>query len=332
MSQRSQKNNRIAPLAAFDASSNSTFTGVAEDTGDFTAISVSVIVPTLCLLTIEQSFDKLNWYFTEQFTVQPDTHRVFQQPILLEYFRVVLANQGVKQTYCHMISSRSQNLTENQNIRNLTIARDSVVVDTSGNALLVDVSGGLVVTFPAVQDISGSVSVLNFPAVQDISGSVTIPHLDKTLDSVDISGQSVIVPHLNKTLDSVDISGQTIITNRTASSVTTFENPASTISFSIITTLAKNQIKGSAGNLVSLNYYNDSNAVNYLLFYDALAANVVIGTTPIVFTLALKKADANHVDLHSTAFSTAISFIASSTSDASAAPSGTGVFVTAFYT
>jgi hypothetical protein len=330
MSQRSQKNNRLAPLAAVDAS-NSIFTGLAEDTGDFTAISVSVIVPTICLLTIEQSFDKLNWYFTEQFTVEPDTHRTFQQPIVLEYFRVKLANQGILQTFCHMISSRSQNLTQNVNIRNLTTARDAVVVDTSGTALLVDVSGGLVVTFPAVQDISGSVSVLNFPAVQDISGSVTIPHLDKTLDSVDISGQSVIVPHLNKTLDSVDISGQTMIINRTASSITTFENPASIISFSIITTLAPQQVKGSAGNLVSLNYYNDSNAINYLLFYDALAANVVIGTTPIVFTLALKKADSSHVEFHRTPFSTAISFVASSASDGSAAPSGTGVFVTALY-
>ena len=329
---RSENNNRIYPLAAFDASENFIFTGLAEETLDFTAISVSVVVPTVCLLTIEQTFDKVNWYFSEQFTVEPNTHRTFQQPVVLDYFRVILENTGIEQTYCHMISSRSQNLTQNVNIRNLTTARDAVVVDTSGTALLVDVSGGLVVNFPAVQDISGNVSVVNFPAVQDISGTVTIPHLNKTLDSVDISGQSVIVPHLNKTLDSVDISGQTVITNRTNSSVTTFENNASIISFPIITTATPaNQIKGSPGSLISINYYNDSNAVNYILLYNALAVNVTVGSTTPIAVVALKKADASEKHFHSVYFTTAISFAVSGASDGTSNPSGIGVFVTALY-
>jgi len=126
MSQRSENNNRTYPLDASGGEFDSVFTGLAEETGDFTAISVSVVVPTVCLLTIEQSFDKVNWYFSEQFTVEPNTHRTFQQCIVLEYFRVVLANQGILQTFCHMISSRSQNLTQNVNIRNLTTARDAV--------------------------------------------------------------------------------------------------------------------------------------------------------------------------------------------------------------
>jgi hypothetical protein len=51
----------------------------------------------------------------------------------------------------------------------------------------------------------------------DVSGSVVVPHLNKSTDSVDISGQkvdisgqSVVVPHLSKSTDSVDISGQKV--------------------------------------------------------------------------------------------------------------------------
>mgnify|MGYP003646370627 CR=1 FL=1 len=145
MSRRSQNNNRTFPLGA-STGDNSTFTGIAEETGDYTAISVSVVVPTVCILTIEQTFNKRDWYFSEQYTVQPNEHRTFQQPIVLEYFRVVLQNTGILQTYCHMISSRSQNLTQNLNIRNLTTARDAVVVDTSGSALSVDISGQTIIT------------------------------------------------------------------------------------------------------------------------------------------------------------------------------------------
>ena len=251
MSQRSNDNNRTYPLDASGGEFDSIFTGIAEATGDFTAISVSVIVPTICLLTIEQSFDKVNWYFTEQYTVEPDTHRTFQQPIVLEYFRVKLANQGILQTFCHMISSRSQNLTQNVNIRNLTTARDAVVVDTSGTALSVDVSGGFVVNFPAVQDISGSVSVSNFPAVQDISGSV--------------------------------------ITNRNTSSVTTFENPALVSNLTDLTTLSQ-QIKASPGSLISIAAYNSGNATSYVKIYDAsgaTSADTPVMTFPIHHDISL---------------------------------------------
>tara|TARA_R110000868_G_scaffold303652_2_gene564167 strand:+ start:2920 stop:3912 length:993 start_codon:yes stop_codon:yes gene_type:complete len=330
MSQRSENNNRTYPLDASGGEFDSVFTGLAEETGDFTAISVSVVVPTVCLLTIEQSFDKVNWYFTEQFTVEPNTHRTFQQCIVLEYFRVVLANQGILQTFCHMISSRSQNLTQNVNIRNLTTARDAVVVDTSGTALSVDVSGGLVVNFPAVQDISGSVSVLNFPAVQDISGSVTIPHLDKTLDSVDISGQSVIVPHLNKTLDSVDISGQTLITNRTTSSVTTFETPALASNLTDLTILSQ-QIKASPGSLMNITAYNSGNATSYVKIYDASGATS--SDTPVMTFPIRHDTSLATISTHNFVFSTAIAVRATSgyAANDNTSPNGSTSIV-AFYT
>ena len=339
---RSEVNNRTFPLEA-----DGTFTGLAESTATGVAISVSVLVPTACTLTIQQSYDKVTWFISEQYPITANAHKTVQQAVGLEYFRVILHNDGITQTFCHLISTLSTSLTQNVNIRNLEAARDTV-----------DISGNVMVEFPAVQDISGSVSVLNFPAVQDISGTVLCFGLDCTNPPattpihirderllVDVSGNvgilnfpavqdvsgSVIIPHLNKTTDSVDISGQTIVTSRTTSSVTTFENNASIISFPIITTTAAKQIRGSAGSLVSINYYNDSNAVNYLLLYNDLSGNVVIGTTPTVAVLALKKADAAEKNLHSVYFSTAISFVASGASDGTSNPSGTGVFVTALY-
>ena len=365
---RSQANNRIFPLVA-----GGTFTGTAESTAAGVAISVSVLVPTECTLTIEQSYDKATWFISEQYPIPANAHKTVQQAVGLEFFRVILVNNGITQTFCHLISTLSTSLTQNVNIRNLEASRDTVdisgnievnfpavqdisgsvsvlnfpaVQDISGTVLcfgldctnppattpihirdervLVDVSGNVsVLNFPAVQDVSGSIAVSNFPAVQDVSGSVVVSNFPAVQD---VSG-SVIVSNFPAVQD---ISGS-VITSRTTSSVTTFENNASIISFPIITTTAAQQIKGSAGSLVSLTVYNDSNAINYILLYNALAANVVIGTTPIVAVIALKKADVSQIQLHSVYFSTAISFVASSLSDGTANPSGTGVFVTALY-
>lgn len=141
---RSQNNNKTNPLDAA-GTENSVFTGTAEHTLDCVAISVSIIVPTQCLLTIQQTYDKVNWFVSESFTVQAGEHRQFQQTASLEYFRVILTNLGGLQSYCHMISTRSQSLTQNVNIRNLTLARDNI-------------------------NVAGSVSVSNLPATQLVSG------------------------------------------------------------------------------------------------------------------------------------------------------------------
>jgi len=149
---RSENNNRTYPLGA-SGTANSIFTGTSEHTLDCVAISVSIVVPTPCTLTIQQSYDKVNWYVTETFEVPVGVHRQFQQAASLEYFRVILTNLGGLQTYCHMISTRSQSLTQNVNIRSLTLARDSVNVEGT-----VDISG------------TANVAVTNFPATQLVSG------------------------------------------------------------------------------------------------------------------------------------------------------------------
>ena len=121
---RSQANDRTYPLPA-----GGTFTGKPEATAEHIAITVSILVPTECTLTIEQSYNKATWLITEQYAIPANTHKTVQQAVGLEYFRVILTNNGIKQTFCHMITTLSTSLTQNVNIRNLVSTRDSVSVD-----------------------------------------------------------------------------------------------------------------------------------------------------------------------------------------------------------
>jgi len=131
---RSQANDRTFPLLA-----GATFTGTPESTAEHVAISVSVLVPTDCTLTIEQSYNKATWLITEQYAITANTHKTVQQAVGLEYFRVILTNNGITQTFCHLITTLASSLTQNVNIRNLVSTRDSVDV---GN-------------FPAEQVVAG---------------------------------------------------------------------------------------------------------------------------------------------------------------------------------
>ena len=120
---RSQANDRTFPLLA-----GATFTGTPESTAEHIAITVSVLVPTACTLTIEQSYNKATWLITEQYEITANTHKTVQQAVGLEYFRVILTNNGITQTFCHMITTLSSSLTQNVNIRSLEASRDSVNV------------------------------------------------------------------------------------------------------------------------------------------------------------------------------------------------------------
>jgi hypothetical protein len=118
---RSQSNNRIFPLEA-----GGTFTGTAEATAIGVAVSVSVLVPTACTLTIQQSYDKNTWFISEEYAITANTHKTVQQAVGLEFFRVILHNNGITQTFCHLISTLTSSLTQNVNIRSLESTRDSV--------------------------------------------------------------------------------------------------------------------------------------------------------------------------------------------------------------
>ena len=120
---RSRSNNRTFPLEA-----GGTFTGTAESTALGVAISVSILVPTSCTLTIQQSYDKNTWFIAEQYPIPANIHKTIQQAVGLEFFRVILHNDGITQTFCHLISTLTTSLTQNVNIRNLEASRDTVTV------------------------------------------------------------------------------------------------------------------------------------------------------------------------------------------------------------
>jgi hypothetical protein len=175
---KSLLNNRIYPLAAGE-----TFIGLAEataiETGQWTAISVSVAVPSACTLTIEQTYNKTNWFVTETTTLEPDVLKIVQQAITLPYFRVKLENLGTLQTYCHLVSSLVANLTQDLNIRSLETGRDNVLIsgeDSIGakHTLLTDASGALVVISSGSAPVGTQDVNIVSPNPLPVSGLVTI--------------------------------------------------------------------------------------------------------------------------------------------------------------
>ena len=321
---RSKVNDRTYPLLA-----GATFTGLPESTAEHIAITVNVLVPTNCTLTIQQSYNKATWLITEEYPILANTHKTVQQAVGLEYFRVILTNNGITQTFCHMVTTLSTSLTQNVNIRNLVATRDSV--DISGQTIKI---GGAITT-----DISGQYVNIS-----------TMPHLSKTTDSVDISGQTVLIggaiacdisgqhvivsstPYLSKTTSSVDISGQTVVLgtgNNVVGKILTFENPSSVISLTGLGDTGQT-IKNSPGSLFNLTCFNDGNAISYIKLY-----NVAVPTasdTPVMTLPILHDSPINTISVHNYQFSTAIGIRASSAylAGSTSPPNGT-TSVTAFY-
>ena len=214
----------------------------------------------------------------------------------------------------------------------------SYLTDNVAVATMPPITGSVSVTSaPYLSYLTSNIAVATQPALAfatdkvDATGSsVSIssaPYLSKTTSSIDISGQSVVVPYLNKATSSIDISGQSVVTSHTTSSVTSWENPTSIISFDSGNTVR--QIKGNAGSLHSLAITNDNNALAYVALYDALAIDVTAGATTPKAVFTINKNQQIQLPLHSVAFSTAISFF-TATSYNGGIPL-TSVYLTASY-
>ena len=355
---RSQVNNRIFPLVA-----GGTFTGLAESTAAGVAISVSVLVPTDCTLTIQQSYDKATWFISEQYPITANAHKTVQQAVGLEYFRVILLNNGITQTFCHLISTLSTSLTQNVNIRNLEASRDTV-----------DISGNVEVSFPAVQVISGTVAVSSQPALSYLTDNVAVatmpaitgtvavssqPYLSYLTDNVAVATMPAITgtvavssqPPLSYLTDNIAVATQPALTfatdkvDATGSAVTistalptganrigeviTREDPASAANLTSINTISQ-QIKTTPGSLMNLTAFNDGNAISYLKIYDSLTATSA--DTPIVTFPILHDSALNTISTHNLQFSTGICVRATAgyAANDNTAPNGT-TSVVAFY-
>lgn len=134
---RSKHNNRLVPLAGFGFP-NDNFIGEPELTAGASAISVTIYVSTLTTLNIGQSPDKSNYYYFQDYVIQPNKQYVIQVPCALEFYRITILNQSqTQQQYCYMVTSLVQQLTQGVDIRPLDSATDSVSVSNFPNQQLV---------------------------------------------------------------------------------------------------------------------------------------------------------------------------------------------------
>ena len=118
-----------------------------------------------------------------------------------------------------------------------------------------------------------------------------------------------------------------ITLSKTTSSITTWENPSSIISFDSGTTVR--EIKASAGSIRSLSLVNDNNSLAFVALYDNSAGSIIVGTSPPLAVIPIQKNQAIQLETHNLAFSVAISFyIATAYNGASPL---TNVYLTASY-
>lgn len=205
-----------------------------------------------------------------------------------------------------------------------------------------------VATMPA---ITGTVAVSSQPHLSYLLDNVAVatqPALAFSTDKVDVTGSSVVVSSgsvteinsgtisstlttLNGKVTACNTGAVTIASqSKTTSSITTWENPSSVISFDKTVTTVQ-EIKGSAGSLMSLSAFNDSagNAIAFLALYDSLAANVTVGVTIPKCVIALNHNVTAEIPCHNLQFSTGISYYIATTYGG--AINSATVYLTAFY-
>ena len=205
-----------------------------------------------------------------------------------------------------------------------------------------------VVTMPA---ITGTVAVSSQPHLSYLTDNIAVatqPALAFATDKADVSGSSVSVSSgsitetnsgsIKTAVESIDgkitacNTGAVTIASqsKTTSSITTWENPSSVISFDSNGATPQN-IKASSGSLISMSVFNNAggNAIGYLAIYDSLAANVTVGVTIPKMVLALNHNVSLEIPCHNVQFSNAISYYVA-TAYGGAIHLG-GIYLTAFY-
>jgi hypothetical protein len=205
-----------------------------------------------------------------------------------------------------------------------------------------------VTTLPA---ITGTVSVSSQPHLSYLTDNIAVatqPALAFATDKVDVTGSSVVISSgvitetnsgtisstlttLNGKVTACNTGAVTIASqSKTTSSITTWENPSSVISFDSNGTTPQG-IKASSGSLISMSVFNNAggNAIAYLAIYDSLAANVTVGVTTPKIVLALNHNVSLEIPCHNVQFSTAISYFVATTYGGGIHQSG--VYLTAFY-
>jgi len=219
-------------------------------------------------------------------------------------------------------------------------------IEGQGTVYDVEYSDSITATPVGTQDVN-IVSSVTVP----VSGSVSLlPAADPTLTigtvrMNDAYGSPLVTTAGNlmvginniytaNPLHTIVDSGSVVVTtlpaitlSKTTSSITTWENPSSIISFNSGNTVR--EIKSSAGSLQSLSLVNDNNSLAFVALYDLLAGSVTAGTTAPLAVIVIQKDQAIQLVTHNLNFSVALSFYVATTYNG--ATPLTNVYLTAAY-
>ena len=184
----------------------------------------------------------------------------------------------------------------------------SYLTDNIAVATMPSITGTVVVSSqPALSYLTDNIAVATMPAITGTVAVSSMPFLSYLTSNIAVATQ----PALAFSTDKVDATGSAVTISRTTSSVTSWENPTSIISFDSGSTVR--QIKGTAGSLHSLSITNDNNSLAYVALYDELATNVTAGVTTPKAVFTINKNQQIQLPLHAVAFSTAISYFTATT-------------------
>jgi hypothetical protein len=210
----------------------------------------------------------------------------------------------------------------------VTLASDStgvVSVDDNGGALTVDGTVG----------VSGTVTVDGSGVTQPVS------HAGLTALNGAISGTEVQVDVLTMPTTTVQATNLDV-RDLTAASDNVAIRPEAADGLSLFRSIdldeTEEEVKATAGQLYGVWFSNLATSTRFLKFYNATAANVTVGTTTPVLTLALPGNTSDDISgvfstTHGIAFGTAITVAATTglADNDTGAPGGNEVVVNIFY-
>lgn len=248
----------------------------------------------------------------------------------------------------------------------VTLASDStgvVSVDDNGGSLTVDGSVSLAAAVPAGTNNIGDVDVLTVPAdpfganadaaaTAGSTGSIqaklrlmtsqldaiqtAVETLDNTVSGTELQVDVLTMPSTTVTATDLDIrdltaaSDNVAIRPETANGLSTFR--------SLDLDETEEEVKGTAGQVYGVWFSNTATSTRWLKFYNATAANVTVGTTTPVITLALPGNSSDDISgvfssTHGIAFGTAITVAATTgvADNDTGAPGANEVIVNVFY-
>lgn len=147
-----------------------------------------------------------------------------------------------------------------------------------------------------------------------------------------LNGKVTVCDTENVTITSIPEGA--VVLSRASSSITTYRNNHNVKSFNVLTLIAKQSIADSPTRLVSIRYYNDNTTAspNFLLIYDSLFANVIIGTTTPKTVVALNRDDGGQIEFYDVFLAQGLVIVPSGTYDGSGGVvRGSGIYLTVFY-